>query len=384
MARSIKKAHDAQTPRRSGRRSADRPAQQAPSTPAFGIDELLAGTSASQTPTASIPIPSAPVTVSAEAAAFAQAASVDGPSARGRRAAAAPSRRAARSSRSARDERAPRAERAPRSAREQKAARAQKASRIRRSGGTAKVKGITPRRFVRQLVSIGAMAGVAALLVSTSLPASAFYTPEGDGSLAVANIASSAAETQDIQSMVVNAAAADAAASSAPVARDNYEAKTFQQQIIQSRVNPNFYYTNNPNGSIQWPFPGTVPITSGFGPRAVCSYCSTYHLGIDFTPGAGTPIQAITAGTVSDIVLGGGLGNHVVIDHVVNGQLVQSVYAHMAWGSIQVAVGQQVEVGTIVGAVGSTGASTGAHLHLEVHVEGTPVDPFAWLKANAN
>jgi len=373
--------------RTTGRRSARRPAEQAPSTPAFGIDELLAGAGrdTARDVTPSVPVPSAPVTATplvpaGGIAIGGDAAPAEGAPvapARGRRAAATPPRRAGRGVR------APRSERLPRSAREQKAARAQKASRLRRAGGTAKVKGVTPKRFVRQLVSIGAMAGAAAMLVATSLPASAFYTPDA-ASVDASVLAASVSDAQEVQSMVVNAAAADAAASSAPVARDNYEAKTFQQQIIQSRVNPNFYYTNNPNGSIQWPFPGTVPITSGFGPRAVCSYCSTYHLGIDFTPGAGTPIQAITAGTVSDVVLGGGLGNHVVIDHVVNGQLVQSVYAHMAWGSIQVAVGQQVDVGTIVGAVGSTGASTGAHLHLEVHVEGTPVDPFAWLQANAN
>lgn len=220
------------------------------------------------------------------------------------------------------------------------------------------------------------------MLVATSLPANAFYNPE-----AAALISASSSEVTDAtaapQSVVIEEGAA---ADAAPLERDGYTAETQAQKITSMRVaNSNFSYTNNPNGSVQWPFPAAVPISSGFGGRAVCSYCSSYHLGVDFTPGAGTPIQSIAAGVVSSVVVGnGGYGNNVVIDHVINGQRVQSLYAHMAWGSIQVAVGQQVSVGTIVGQVGSTGNSTGAHLHLEVHLDGTPVDPFAWLKANAN
>jgi murein DD-endopeptidase MepM/ murein hydrolase activator NlpD len=56
----------------------------------------------------------------------------------------------------------------------------------------------------------------------------------------------------------------------------------------------------------------------------------------------------------------------------------------MQAGTIIVSMGETVQVGQILGFVGSTGASTGAHLHLEIHVNGVPVDPFAWLKANAN
>jgi murein DD-endopeptidase MepM/ murein hydrolase activator NlpD len=118
---------------------------------------------------------------------------------------------------------------------------------------------------------------------------------------------------------------------------------------------------------------------------AGCGFCSTNHQGLDFTPGSGYPINSIADGVVSLVeVSGGGLGNQVVVDHVVNGQKVQSVYGHMQYGSIKVAVGQSVTVGQVLGNVGSTGASTGAHLHLEIHLDGTPIDPFAWLQANAN
>tara|TARA_R110002124_G_scaffold117983_4_gene275144 strand:+ start:16135 stop:16305 length:171 start_codon:yes stop_codon:yes gene_type:complete len=56
----------------------------------------------------------------------------------------------------------------------------------------------------------------------------------------------------------------------------------------------------------------------------------------------------------------------------------------MQWGSPAVAVGQPVTVGQLVGRVGNTGASTGPHLHLEIHLDGKPVDPYAWLTTNAN
>jgi murein DD-endopeptidase MepM/ murein hydrolase activator NlpD len=80
----------------------------------------------------------------------------------------------------------------------------------------------------------------------------------------------------------------------------------------------------------------------------------------------------------------GGYGTHVVISHIINGQKVQSTYAHMIVGSPMVAVGQAVTVGQPLGLVGSTGASTGAHLHLGITVNGSFVDPVAWLKANAH
>lgn len=78
----------------------------------------------------------------------------------------------------------------------------------------------------------------------------------------------------------------------------------------------------------------------------------------------------------------GGLGTHVVIDHQIGGELVTSVYAHMQAGSVPLTEGQRVVVGTTVGRVGNTGASTGAHLHFEVHRQGVPVDPYSWLVSN--
>jgi murein DD-endopeptidase MepM/ murein hydrolase activator NlpD len=147
------------------------------------------------------------------------------------------------------------------------------------------------------------------------------------------------------------------------------------------------YEMGDPNGPIRWPFPYPVPISSGFGERAApCHGCSSLHMGVDFTPGGGAPIYAIASGIVTthdDDT--GGFGNHVIIDHgdlLGNGTDIESLYAHMQHQSVALKVGDHIEVGDFIGTVGMTGTATGNHLHLEVHVNGSPVDPFAWLQTN--
>lgn len=225
-------------------------------------------------------------------------------------------------------------------------------------------------------MTIGAMAGAGLMMVSTSVPANAFLPTTVD-----VPVTAAAPQQTEVQSLRV-----DSVAGGLAVSRDSYTATSLREQIFLRYGNRNWAYTNDPNGTIQWPFAVAVPISDGFGWRvSPCYGCSTYHLGVDFTPGAGAVIQAIADGVVSAVVASHyGLGNHIIIDHHINGQLVQSVYAHMADGTMKMVVGQQVKVTDEVGRVGSTGSSTGAHLHLEIHVNGVPVDPFAWLKANAN
>lgn len=143
-------------------------------------------------------------------------------------------------------------------------------------------------------------------------------------------------------------------------------------------------FVNDPNSPIQWPFTQGVPIVSGFGPRAApCDICSTFHKALDFAPGAGTPIQAIADGVVSAVnSISWELGVHIKIDHVVDGQKVSSLYAHMQEGTEAVALGEAVTVGQVIGRVGNTGLSMGPHLHFEILLEGThPTDPYAWLTA---
>lgn len=98
------------------------------------------------------------------------------------------------------------------------------------------------------------------------------------------------------------------------------------------------------------------------------------HPGIDIGAAMGTPIRAAAAGTVIVAAYSGGYGNLVVIDH---GNGLATAYAHQS--QIAVSVGQQVAQGQLIGYVGSTGFSTGPHLHFEVRVNGSPVDPMGYL-----
>ena len=133
---------------------------------------------------------------------------------------------------------------------------------------------------------------------------------------------------------------------------------------------------------VQWPIAPSSDISSGFGWRvAPCSWgCSSDHQGVDFDPGYGTDIHVIADGVVVESSSDGGLGQHLVVEHEVDGRMVQSVYGHMVFGSQTVGVGDTVKRGQVIGDVGSTGASTGPHLHFEVRPGGgDAVEPLAWL-----
>ncbi|MHC5794987.1 M23 family metallopeptidase [Lacisediminihabitans sp. FW035] len=273
---------------------------------------------------------------------------------------------------------APRAVKAPRPAAANRARIARATTAPATAVPRASARSRSPRGglVLRKFITISAMFGAGALLVATSLPAVALHVTSASA-LTPVNQSTSSSE---VQSLAVDSSAVDAAPS-----RDPYTVVNTIQQARMKFGLQNFEYTNDTNGTIQWPFPAPVPISSGFGARvSPCGGCSSFHEGVDFIPGAGTPIGAIADGTVTYAAYDGNFGYHVIIDHNINGQKVQSLYAHMLAGSIKVVVGQQVTVTQELGLVGSTGHSTGAHLHLEVHLDGTPVDPFAWLKANAN
>lgn len=139
--------------------------------------------------------------------------------------------------------------------------------------------------------------------------------------------------------------------------------------------------------AVQAPVPMDTPISSGFGYRvAPCAGCSTNHRGIDLTPGVGYEVEAIAEGTVSKIGNpSGSLGVYVVVDHVIDGRTISSVYAHMQLGSMTLNVGDTVARGQVVGKVGNTGMSTGPHLYFAILLDGvTPVDPHEWLVNNIN
>jgi len=121
--------------------------------------------------------------------------------------------------------------------------------------------------------------------------------------------------------------------------------------------------------------PATGPITSVFGNRMhPIDGVVKFHNGVDIGAPCGSPILAAASGTVQSVAFDEGGGNMLVIDNgLLGSQRIQTEYLHAA--SYQVRVGQQVARGEPVGQVGSTGKSTGCHLHFSVRVDGTYADP---------
>jgi murein DD-endopeptidase MepM/ murein hydrolase activator NlpD len=141
--------------------------------------------------------------------------------------------------------------------------------------------------------------------------------------------------------------------------------------------------TAPPQGSMTWPYPGDYTIYSPFGVRFHPIYrVYKMHNGVDLGGSYGNPIVAASSGTVikADAPVRGqntggkNFGNHVIIDH---GGGVSTIYAHCK--DLYVSVGQEVSAGETIASCGSTGTSTGPHLHFEVRVNGVPVDPANYI-----
>jgi murein DD-endopeptidase MepM/ murein hydrolase activator NlpD len=127
------------------------------------------------------------------------------------------------------------------------------------------------------------------------------------------------------------------------------------------------------------PMPGDVDLTSVFGYRIdPFTRGPALHTGLDFKAEHGAAVRASGPGQVVSAEYTGGYGNMVEIDH---GNSVTTRYAHLS--AILVSVGQTVTAGAIVGRAGSTGRSTGAHLHYETRIDGEAVDPQRFLRAGS-
>ena len=126
-------------------------------------------------------------------------------------------------------------------------------------------------------------------------------------------------------------------------------------------------------GSIIWPLANNK-ISSPYGYR-----WGSLHAGIDFEGPTGTPIMSVADGIVKAAFpsAGNSLGICAIISHNVNGVKFDTLYGHMS--SLGVGVGQTVSGGQVIGTVGSTGNSTGSHLHYEVHVNGIQIDPAPFM-----
>jgi murein DD-endopeptidase MepM/ murein hydrolase activator NlpD len=128
---------------------------------------------------------------------------------------------------------------------------------------------------------------------------------------------------------------------------------------------------------IRKPMSGELESTSGFGMRTdPFIRAPAMHTGLDFRAETGEPARATAAGAVTVAGWNGGYGKMVEVDH---GNGFATRYAHLS--AIDVEVGQSIRIGQVVGKVGSTGRSTGPHLHYETRVDGDAVDPQKFLRA---
>ncbi|MEM9218064.1 MAG: peptidoglycan DD-metalloendopeptidase family protein [Cyanobacteria bacterium P01_F01_bin.150] len=157
-------------------------------------------------------------------------------------------------------------------------------------------------------------------------------------------------------------------AAEAQLARDSENIGALIQQRISAAQGP-------VRGTGQMVFPVNASITSNFGTRVhpILGY-RRFHSGVDFGAASGSPIWSADAGVVIFAGWYGGYGRAVIVNH---GGGITTLYGHTS--QVYVAEGQAVEQGQAIAAVGSTGLSTGPHLHFEVRQNGTPVNPMNYL-----
>ncbi|MFJ4224265.1 peptidoglycan DD-metalloendopeptidase family protein [Microbacterium sp. NPDC089695] len=235
------------------------------------------------------------------------------------------------------------------------------------------------RKFFAAGATVGVMGLAGLLAVGMTLPAEAVAAVQGATPLAATSLVASdavAADDDEIQAFVTSSDVQNESLARS----DSFSTMSLVEVASEEGINySNEVFTNDPDAAIQWPFKVGVGMSSGYGMR-----WGRLHEGIDFVPGEGAPIQAIADGVVRIATeQGAAYGVTVYIDHVIDGQVITSHYSHMQYGSLQVKAGQTVKVGDVVGHTGNTGRSYGAHLHFELIINGSTIDPLPWLRENA-
>ena len=161
---------------------------------------------------------------------------------------------------------------------------------------------------------------------------------------------------------------AEAARKAAEAAKKAAQSKSASSSTSTSTVRA--------SGSMVWPCPSYNYISSNYGYRThpITGKVSSFHKGIDIASGSGNPVLAAASGTVVKSYMSSSYGNYIVISH---GGGLMTAYAHLS--RRLVSVGDTVSAGQQIGKVGSTGNSTGPHLHFEVYVNGSTVNPMNYV-----
>lgn len=154
--------------------------------------------------------------------------------------------------------------------------------------------------------------------------------------------------------------------------------------IISTDEISNFYDTylkkiiyNISYTPLGYPYPGTITSTFGHRENPFSGEGVETHKGVDIRAALGSPVKAMARGEVEFAGLRGGFGNCIMLKH---GNGFETLYGHLS--KILVSVGEKIEIGQQIGNVGSTGRSTGPHLHYEVHKNGEKIDPKNFLTLN--
>ncbi|MEV1129099.1 M23 family metallopeptidase [Agromyces sp. NPDC049794] len=207
---------------------------------------------------------------------------------------------------------------------------------------------------------------------------------DADAAQERADAALAAVDAVPVEALESEVAAAERAVAEARRALDDAQSQASDQSRLASSSSTALI-ASLPTDAGQlsdqgWALPVAGRLTDGFGPRPnkPVAGVNDFHRGTDLSASCGAPIFAATSGTVVQAARNGTYGNWVLIDH---GSNVATGYAHLIDGGIAVSPGESVAAGQLIGAVGSTGASTGCHLHFEVRLGGIAVDAIPFMAA---
>ncbi len=202
-----------------------------------------------------------------------------------------------------------------------------------------------------------------------------YKAAEKDKNSELAQYNSLLAERNRVQQILVARARAEKiAAAKRKAAREAAERAKAKKEHRPPRDVP-----DDPGSSSGLSYPINTYITSPYGMRfhPVLHYWKL-HDGTDFGAGCGTPIHAAASGVITDRYYNGGYGNRLFLSNgVIKGSSITTVYNHLS--RYKVRVGQRVKKGQVIGYVGTTGYSTGCHLHFMVYQDGRVVNPMKWL-----